>query len=116
MDDMGWFILVEQFTRLFWIPGPPPPTHNAISSAQSGEGKCVRPTHLRSPSLELAKTQVSSGLLLKRELGGSELITCSMALPTRPVPPVTRMTVDIVVDGVVEHDGTDEGLVEIFGA
>ena len=46
----------------------------------------------RSPSLELAKIQVSPGFFPYREPSGSVLITCSMAFPTSPEPPVTRTT------------------------
>jgi hypothetical protein len=46
----------------------------------------------RSPSLELAKIQVSPGFFPNREPSGSVLITCSMALPTSPDPPVTSTT------------------------
>ena len=51
----------------------------------------------RSPSLELAKIQVSPGFFPNREPSGSVLITCSMAFPTRPEPPVTRITSPVVM-------------------
>lgn len=51
----------------------------------------------RSPSLELAKIQVSPGFFPNREPSGSVLITFSMALPTSPEPPVTRITSPLVM-------------------
>lgn len=51
----------------------------------------------RSPSLELAKIQVSPGFFPNREPSGSVLITCSMAFPTSPEPPVTRTTSPVVM-------------------
>jgi len=48
-------------------------------------------TYLRSPSLEPTKTQVSPSCFPKREPGTSVEMTCSIAFPTRPEPPVTRM-------------------------
>jgi len=51
----------------------------------------------RSPSLELAKIQVSPGFFPYREPSGSVLITCSMAFPTSPEPPVTRTTSPVVM-------------------
>ena len=51
----------------------------------------------RSPSLELAKIQVSPGFFPNFDPSGSVLITCSMAFPTSPEPPVTRTTSPVVM-------------------
>ena len=59
----------------------------------------------RSPSLELAKIQVSPGFLPKREPSGSVLITCSMAFPTSPEPPVTRITSPLAMIIKESNDG-----------
>lgn len=64
-----------------------------------GGGKMRWGTHRRSPSAELANTHVSPVFFPKREFAGSVLMIYSMALPTRPVPPVTKTTsVDMVVE------------------
>ena len=99
MDYMRRFILLEQFTRLFLIPVSFRIGAHRIKSAPIPPGVVVgsNNAHLRSPSLELANTQVSPVFFPNLEFSGSVLTTCSMAFPTRPVPPVTRMTVDIVV-------------------
>lgn len=54
----------------------------------------VNETYRRSASVELAKTHTSPGRLPNLEPSGSVLMTCSIAFPTRPEPPVTSM-VDI---------------------
>lgn len=55
---------------------------------------CVCAGSRRSASVELAKTHTSPGRLPNLEPSGSVLMTCSIAFPTRPEPPVTSM-VDI---------------------
>ena len=60
----------------------------------------------RSPSLELAKIQVSPGFFPNREPSGSVLITCSMAFPTSPEPPVTRITSPLAM--IVEETNVGE--------
>lgn len=62
--------------------------------ASSIQGSCIY--YLKSPSDEEAKIHVSPGFLPKREPSGSLSMTYLMAWPTRPVPPVTRMTEDMV--------------------
>jgi hypothetical protein len=74
---------------------------SGISRQMSGVYSCgttCTSIHLKSPSDELANTQVSPGLFPKRDPSGSVSITCFIACPTRPVPPVTKITaLDMVV-------------------
>jgi hypothetical protein len=51
--------------------------------------------YLRSPSAERRKIHVSPGFFPYLEPSSDDSITCRMACPTRPEPPVTRTTVDI---------------------
>lgn len=86
VNDMGRFVLFKQLTRLCRIS-----VH--ISSQFAATAWWSAPIHLRSPSDDLAKIQVSPGLFPKRDPSGSVSITCLMACPTRPLPPVTSTTV-----------------------
>lgn len=49
-------------------------------------------SHLKSPSDDDANIHVSPSFLPKRDPAGSVSITYWMALPIRPVPPVTSIT------------------------
>lgn len=82
--NMGRLVFLEQLLGLFKIP-----VHTSISLIQAIRG-CL--SHLRSPSLEPANTHVSPVFFPKREPAGSVSMMCLMALPTRPVPPVTSIT------------------------
>ena len=69
----------------------------AVSAASLGHSlstankyKANQP-HLKSPSLEPAKIQVSPSCFPKREPWISVEMTCLIALPTRPEPPVTSI-------------------------
>ena len=93
MDDMGRLVFLEELPGLFWIPERVNIISILLLPQQSKA--CA---HLRSPSDEEAKTHVSPGFLPNREPWGSVSITCWIAFPTRPVPPVTKMT-DIVDEG-----------------
>lgn len=90
MDNMGRLVLFKQFASGFDIPR----SDSSIRMSTATRGKTL---DFRSPSLELAKIQVSPGFLPNREPSGSVLITCSMALPTSPEPPVTRITSPLVM-------------------
>jgi len=82
MNDMGGFIFFEKSSCVCCVS----------SSIQSiNIQHQVIQTYLRSPSLEPTKTQVSPSCFPKREPGSSVEMMCSIAFPTRPEPPVTRM-------------------------
>ena len=84
---MGRLVLFEQFLSLFRISA-----RKLVSTTRPFIAFYSPNAHLRSPSLELANTHVSPGFLPKRELAGSVSMMCLIALPTRPVPPVTKIT------------------------
>src|ERR1700728_4814430 len=91
VNNVRRLVFLEQLTRLFRISK----LHDTgINKWVNTVGVCA---YLRSPSEEPANIQVSLYLLPNLEFSGSELIMCSIALPTRPVPPVTRTTVAIAV-------------------
>ena len=93
VNDMSRLVLFEQSASGFDISksGPSAPAFTA-TMCRRREG-----LDFRSPSLEPTKTQVSPGLFPNREPSGSVLITCSMAFPTSPEPPVTRITSPLVM-------------------
>ena len=69
---------------------------------------------MRSASEDEANIHVSPGRLPKREPAGSVSMTWRIAWPTRPVPPVTRITSGIAVRGEEGMDGGgDEGGVDV---
>lgn len=72
-------------------------THQYECPRRPDEGREGEKLDFRFPSLELTKIQASPGLLPNREPSGSVLIMCSMAFPTRPEPPVTRITSPLVM-------------------
>jgi len=88
MDDMSRLILFKQFASGFDIPKSDSSVRVSTATKCNGRERL----DFRSPSLELAKIHVSPGFLPNREPSGSVLITCSMAFPTSPEPPVTRIT------------------------
>jgi hypothetical protein len=98
VDNMGGLEFLKQLTCLFLI------STLQAQLDQSTVNKLINRAYLRSPWDEPANIQVSLGLLPNLEFAGSVLIICSIALPTRPVPPVTRMTVAMVVVGS-KHTG-----------
>ena len=61
--------------------------------------------YLRSPSKLRAKTHCSPGSRPYFDPSGSVSITCWMALPTRPDPPVTSTTFGIVRSWLLEKSG-----------
>jgi hypothetical protein len=85
MDNMGGFILFIQFLGLFWIPAI------IIPERFSGAGASIE-FHLRSASFEPANIQVSWSFFPNLDPVGSVSMTCWIALPMRPLPPVTRTT------------------------
>ena len=92
MDNMGRFVFLKEFACLLRVSVQ---RINALGTAST-----IRfvASHLRSASEELAKIQVSPDRLPYLEPSGSLLMTYSMPLPTSPVPPVTRITLDMTGD------------------
>lgn len=88
---MRRLMLFEKFQSLLRIPVVPHDDEPELSAAGRRE------QYLRSASRELAKIHFSPGSFPKRDPSGSCSITYSMALPTRPVPPVTSTTAGMVV-------------------
>ena len=91
---MSRLVFFKQFASGFGIPGSNPSVTSVHRDQMQREGERL---DFRSPSLELAKIQVSPGFLPNREPSGSVLITCSIAFPTSPEPPVTRITSPLVM-------------------
>jgi len=91
VNDMRRLVLFKELDSLFGIANN---VYQNIDLSQRGAMCAYR----RSPSAELAKIQRSPAFLPKREPSGSVLMTCSIALPTSPVPPVTRITSVMVVE------------------
>lgn len=91
MDNMRWLVSFVQFTCLLRISvSGTAKSHEALYHSRGMK------SYLRSASEELEKIQVSPGFCPKRDPSGSVFMICSIALPTRPVPPVTSTTVGIV--------------------
>ncbi len=97
MNNMGWLVLFKQFSSLLWIPGK---SNGCRPRLMIRYGMPYR----RSPSFDVANIQVSFECLPKRDSAGSVSITCLIPCPTRPLPPVTRMTFDMMGGG--EEDCT----------
>ncbi len=81
---MGGFVFFEKFGCICFIS-------LSIQQPSINIQHPVIQTYLRSPSLEPRKNQVSPSCFPKREPSTSVEMTCSIAFPTRPEPPVTRM-------------------------
>jgi hypothetical protein len=93
VNDMRRLMLFEELQGLCGIPVRMSDTN------MSPIGPLLRlGEYLRSASRELAKIHFSPGCFPNRDPCGSFSITYSMAFPTRPVPPVTSTTADIVRD------------------
>ena len=111
---MSRLVLFKQPASGFDIP-----ESDSSVPISTGLGTWRERLDFRSPSLELAKIQVSPGFFPYREPSGSVLITCSMAFPTSPEPPVTRTTSPVVMivkrlkDGFAAiKDDPDQSVVE----
>jgi hypothetical protein len=91
VDDMSGLVLSKESLGCCRIPVRA--SANALPFGQKHDA------YRRSPSPERAKTQVSPARLPKREPSGSVSITCWIAAPTSPLPPVTRITSGIVHEG-----------------
>lgn len=85
---MGGFVLLEEGFGLCGAPGGTKSRGSAGRGTKRSTVGGVTQTHVRSASLEDTKSHSSSGR------PSPSATTFWMALPTKPVPPVTRMRLD----------------------
>lgn len=108
VNDMGRLVLLEKLLGLLKVSTA---SKHIIHASEIILNAYLHPTaHLRSPSDDVANIHVSPSFLPKRDPAGSVSITCLIACPMRPVPPVTRITSDIAQVRVGEdYGGSREG-------
>jgi len=83
---MCGFILFKELLGLLWIPEEEAKLESYVLKRLQSD------TYRRSASLDVANTHLSPSRLPNLEPTGSDSMTCCMADPTRPEPPVTRTT------------------------
>jgi hypothetical protein len=102
---MCGFIFFKEPFGLLWVP-------MEAAKLERYVFKCSK-THRKSPSLDVTNTHVSSSRRPNLEPTGSVSMTCCIADPTRPEPPVTRMTDWVcLIDSDMTGKNVERGEVE----